>query len=120
MLGTKFLQHGRQQIHQRGERSADLHAADPAIAETAHRRLDRVRLVRNAARVVDHLAAGRGRVGLLAEALDQPQAATLLELADLHTHRRLRQVQQARRPGEAGELHDGFERPQLVEIQAAH
>ena len=43
-----------------------------------------------------------------------------VELADLQAYRRLRQVQPARRRGEAAVLNHLDEGSQLVEIQAAH
>jgi hypothetical protein len=59
---------------------------------------------------------GLGRVGPLADALQQRQADLLLELADLHAHGRLREPELARRPGEAPVARDGGERLQVREL----
>ena len=71
-------------------------------------------------RGIGKLAARHGGMGLPAETLDQPHAEAPLELADLQAHRRLRQVQPARRGGEAAVLDHLEKGPQLVEVEAAH
>jgi hypothetical protein len=55
----------------------------------------------------------------LAEALDQPQAETPLEFADLQADRRLGQVEPPRRCREAPLLDHLEEGAQLVEVEAA-
>ena len=97
-----------------------MHAADPAVAETAHGRFGERAVVEDAARRLDQVAARRGGMRLLAHALDQPHVETPLELADLLAHRRLGEVEPARRGREAAELDDLDESPQLVEIEASH
>jgi hypothetical protein len=64
----------------------------------AHRLLDRVAFAENHLRALDQVASGRRRMRLFAEALDQLDAPTGLELADLQADRRWR-VSDAFQPG---------------------
>ena len=52
--------------------------------------------------------------------LDQLHAEAALELANLQAHGGLREVELARGGGEAAELDDLGQRPQLIEVEAAH
>ena len=69
---------------------------------------------------LDERGAGRRGVRSLAQPLDQPHAEPPLELADLQAHGRLREVELARGGREAAELDDPQERPELIEVEAAH
>ena len=68
----------------------------------------------------DEIAARRRGMCLLADPFYQLHAETALELADLQAHGRLGEVELACGGGEAFELDDLEESPQLIEVQAAH
>src|SRR5262249_49977683 len=77
---------------------------DPAVDDAAHLRAQpeaALELAHRAPGVREQELARLGRVGPLADALEQRQAELPLELTHLHADRRLRQAQLARRPGEA-------------------
>src|SRR5450432_370449 len=96
-----------------------MHAADPAFAKPTHRSVGFIALAKNPPGRLDEFAARHGGVRLLAQALDQPHAEAPLEFADLQADRWLRQVETARRRGEAALLDHLEEGPQLVEVEAA-
>ena len=97
-----------------------MHTTGPSLAITTHRRIGTIALAENTLRRLDELAARHGSMRPLAQALDQPQAETPLEFADLQADRRLRQAEPARRCREAPLLDHLEEGPQLVEVEAAH
>src|SRR5690242_18241223 len=70
--------------------------------------------------MLDQLPPRRRRMRLLAQALDQPQAPTRLELADLQAYRGLREVESPRRCGKAAERHHLGQGTQLVKVETAH
>jgi len=61
--------------------------ADPAFAKTLHGRIDEIAFAENALRGLDQCAARHRGMRLLAQALDQPDSETALELADLQADR---------------------------------
>jgi hypothetical protein len=63
-----------------------------------------------------HLA-GLRREGALAHALEERQAERALELADLHAHRRLREMELAGGAGEGAVARDRVERPEVDELE---
>src|SRR5882724_5343824 len=118
MIETHLAQGRRQSIDHCRQCRADMHAADPALAKTTHRRVGVIALAKNAAGRLDELAARHGRMRPLAQALDQPHAETALEFANLQADRRLRQVEPSRCRGEAALLDHLEKGPQLVEVEA--
>src|ERR1700680_4447812 len=71
-------------------------------------------------RMLDQLPTRRRRMRLLAQALDQPQAPTRLELANLQADRGLREVEAPRRGGKTAERRHLGQGPQLVKVETAH
>ncbi len=120
MLQAQPAQDRRQRVGHRRVGGADLNAADPTVAKAAHRRFGEIAILEYALRGLDQVPARDGGMRLLAHALEQPYAEAPLELADLQAHRRLREVEPARRGREAAELDDLEQGPQLVEIEASH
>src|SRR5262249_7577950 len=120
VLGAQALQDRRQQVIEDHEARADAHAAEPALAVAADGDERALGLGGDADAGLDQRAAGCGRERTFAKPLDETHAEAAFELADLQAHRRLREIELPRRGREAAELHDFAERPELVEVQAAH
>jgi hypothetical protein len=112
----QFPQDRRQPVYHRRQGRADMHATDQAVAKSAHRCIRDIALSQNALRGYHELAARRGGMRLFAQALDKPHPETLLKLADLEAHRRLRQIKSACRGREAPALDDFEESSQLIGI----
>jgi len=81
-----------------------LYAADPAVAEAPHRGIDRIAFAKYPPGSFEQLAPWHRGVCLLAQTLDQSEAEPPLQLADLQTDCRLRQVKPARGGGKAAVL----------------
>ena len=94
-------QRRRQQIDAERRAGAEPDPAGDDAPELLHELETALELAHRAPGVRQQELARLGRVGPLADALEQGQTELLLELAHLHADRRLGEPELARRPGEA-------------------